>query len=186
MWMTRRRRATVCARRWRIVTMCTSPRTRKSRWTCSNGTVRRVAHRFPPAERGRDEADRAGQVAAPAAHLHLDDGYGSEEIAVEAMKRGADDYIAKGRLQIDELEMRITRALRRQNLETENVSLRQQLDSKFGMETSSASRRRCRRFLKSCSRCADAGDGAAAGRKRHGKELIAKAIHRSVARSSRW
>src|ERR1700748_3365543 len=60
--------------------------------------------------------------------------YGSEEIAVEAMKRGADDYIAKGRLQIDELEMRIARALRHQNLEVENVSLRQQLDSKFGLE----------------------------------------------------
>src|SRR5262249_25777575 len=60
--------------------------------------------------------------------------YGSEEIAVEAMKRGADDYIAKGRMQIDELEMRIARALRGQKLEAENVSLRQQLDSRFGME----------------------------------------------------
>src|SRR5437868_1741768 len=60
--------------------------------------------------------------------------YGSEEVAVEAMKRGADDYIAKGRMQIDELEMRINRALRQQNLETENVALRKQLDSKFGME----------------------------------------------------
>src|SRR6185295_1799710 len=50
--------------------------------------------------------------------------YGSEEVAVEAMKRGADDYIAKGRLQIDELEMRIARALRSQKLEVENVSLR--------------------------------------------------------------
>src|SRR6185369_2037177 len=60
--------------------------------------------------------------------------YGSEELAVDAMKRGADDYIAKGKLQIDELEMRIARALRHQNLEAENVSLRQQLDSKFGME----------------------------------------------------
>src|SRR5271169_2938170 len=60
--------------------------------------------------------------------------YGSEELAVDAMKRGADDYIAKGRLQIDELEMRIARALKQQNLEVENVTLRQQLDSKFGME----------------------------------------------------
>src|SRR5215470_1024765 len=60
--------------------------------------------------------------------------YGSEELAVEAMKRGADDYIAKGRLQIDELEMRISRALRRQNLEVENVTLRQQLDSRFRIE----------------------------------------------------
>src|SRR5438445_8021544 len=60
--------------------------------------------------------------------------YGSEEVAVEAMKRGADDYIAKGRMQIDELEMRIARALRHQTLEVENESLRQQLDSKFGLE----------------------------------------------------
>src|SRR5438094_4220120 len=60
--------------------------------------------------------------------------YGSEELAVQAMKHGADDYIAKGRLQIDELEMRIARALRQQKLEAENVSLRQQLDAKFGLE----------------------------------------------------
>src|SRR4051795_2334710 len=60
--------------------------------------------------------------------------YGSEELAVEAMKTGADDYIAKGRLQIDELEMRIARVLRNQNLEAENKALRQQIDSKFGLE----------------------------------------------------
>src|SRR4026209_2879167 len=59
---------------------------------------------------------------------------GSEELAVQAMKSGADDYIAKGRLQIDELEMRIARVLRQQDLEVENVSLRQQLDSRFGLE----------------------------------------------------
>src|SRR5437588_8190917 len=38
--------------------------------------------------------------------------YGSEELAVQAMKNGADDYIAKGRMQIEELEMRIVRLLR--------------------------------------------------------------------------
>src|SRR5215212_5277007 len=48
--------------------------------------------------------------------------YGSEELAVEAMKNGADDYIAKGRLQIDELEMRISKALKQQKLESENIS----------------------------------------------------------------
>src|SRR5437667_9297237 len=60
--------------------------------------------------------------------------YGSEELAVEALKRGADDYIPKGKLQIDELEYRIRRAMRQQKLETENVSLRQQLEKKFGLE----------------------------------------------------
>ena len=60
--------------------------------------------------------------------------YGSEDVAVEAMKRGADDYIAKGKLQIDELELRIQRALKRNALEVENTQLHQRLDQKFGVQ----------------------------------------------------
>jgi len=41
--------------------------------------------------------------------------YGSEDLAVQAI-RGRDDYIAKGRMQLDELEMRIARAQRREKL----------------------------------------------------------------------
>ena len=86
-----------------------------------------------PSEDGMKLIARAKSLARPPICI-LMTAYGSEELAVEAMKRGADDYIAKGRLQIDELEMRIARALRRQNLETENVSLRRQLDTRFGLE----------------------------------------------------
>src|SRR5438132_7916882 len=86
-----------------------------------------------PTEDGLKLIARAKSLSRPPICI-LMTAYGSEELAVEAMKRGADDYIAKGRLQIDELEMRITRALRQQNLEVENVSLRERLDSKFGME----------------------------------------------------
>ena len=49
--------------------------------------------------------------------------YGSEDVAVEAMKQGADDYISKGRMQIDELEMRIARALKRRSMEEEWADL---------------------------------------------------------------
>src|SRR5262249_7545553 len=86
-----------------------------------------------PNEDGMKLIARAKSLAKPPICILMTSD-GSEEIAVEAMKRGADDYIAKGRLQIDELEMRIGRALRQQKLETENVSLRQQLQTKFGME----------------------------------------------------
>src|SRR2546426_1712309 len=86
-----------------------------------------------PSEDGMKLIARAKSLSKPPICI-LMTAYGSEELAVEAMKRGADDYIAKGRLQIDELELRIARALRQQNLEAENVSLRRQLDSKFGME----------------------------------------------------
>src|SRR2546425_6136105 len=71
-----------------------------------------------PNEDGMKLIARAKALSKPPICI-LMTAYGSEELAVEAMKKGADDYIAKGRMQIDELEMRIARALRRQNLETE-------------------------------------------------------------------
>ncbi len=86
-----------------------------------------------PSEDGMKLIARAKSLSRPPVCI-LMTAYGSEELAVDAMKKGADDYIAKGRLQIDELEMRIARALRQQNLEVENTNLRQQLESKFGME----------------------------------------------------
>src|SRR6201993_822912 len=86
-----------------------------------------------PNEDGMSLIKRAKSLSKPPICI-LMTAYGSEELAVEAMKRGADDYIAKGRLQIDELEMRIARALRQQNLEAENIHLREQLESRFGME----------------------------------------------------
>src|SRR5258707_11698467 len=86
-----------------------------------------------PGDDGMQLIARAKSLSKPPICI-LMTAYGSEEIAVDAMKRGADDYIAKGRLQIDELEMRIGRALKQQKLEVENVVLRQQLDSKFGLE----------------------------------------------------
>jgi two-component system response regulator AtoC len=104
--------------------------------------------------------------------------YGSEELAVEAMKRGADDYIAKGRLQIDELEMRISRALRRQNLEVENVSLREQLDSKFRMEHVIGESAAMREVLEVVRQAADSrATILLQGESGTGKEMIAKLIH---------
>src|SRR5436305_4909636 len=86
-----------------------------------------------PSEDGMKLIARAKSLSKPPICI-LMTAYGSEELAVDAMKRGADDYIAKGRLQIDELEMRIARALRQHKLEAENATLRQQLDTRFGME----------------------------------------------------
>ena len=110
--------------------------------------------------------------------------YGSEEVAVEAMKRGADDYIAKGRLQIDELEMRINRALRQQNLEVENVSLRQQLDTKFRAENVIGESPAMREVLEIVQQVAPARTTVLLqGESGTGKELIAKVIHQLSPRS---
>ncbi len=86
-----------------------------------------------PKEDGLKLIARAKSLPKPPVCI-LMTAYGSEDVAVEAMKRGADDYIAKGKMQIDELEMRIARALKGQKLEEENQNLRQRLERKFGVE----------------------------------------------------
>src|SRR5436309_1831271 len=86
-----------------------------------------------PNEDGMKLIARAKSLPRPPVCI-LMTAYGSEETAVEAIKKGADDYLAKGKLNIDELEFRIRRALRQQKLESENQQLHQQLDKQYGLE----------------------------------------------------
>ncbi len=130
-----------------------------------------------PNEDGMKLISRAKSLLKPPICI-LMTAYGSEEIAVEAMKRGADDYIAKGRLQIDELEMRIARALRHQNLEVENVSLRKQLDEKFGIENVIGEAPVMQEVFEIVKQVATARTTVLLlGESGTGKELFAKAIH---------
>jgi len=130
-----------------------------------------------PSEDGMKLIARAKSLARPPICI-LMTAYGSEELAVDAMKRGVDDYIAKGRLQIDELEMRIGRALRRQNLEVENVSLRQQLDARFGLENMVGESPPMREIFEVIQQVAPARASVLlTGESGTGKELVAKAIH---------
>src|SRR5215467_4901979 len=130
-----------------------------------------------PGEDGMKLIARAKSLSKPPVCI-LMTAYGSEEIAVEAMKRGADDYIAKGRMQIDELEMRINRALRHQNLEVENVSLRQQLDSKFRAENVIGESPAMREVLEMVQQVAPARTTVLLqGESGTGKELVAKVLH---------
>jgi DNA-binding NtrC family response regulator len=59
--------------------------------------------------------------------------YGSVDTAVEAMKRGAYDFVTKP-LNLDKVEMLVSRALRSRKIEAENRTLRQQVDERFGLE----------------------------------------------------
>ena len=131
-----------------------------------------------PSEDGMKLITRAKSLSRPPVCI-LMTAYGSEELAVEAMKKGADDYIAKAKLQIDELEMRISRALRQQNLETENVSLRQQLDSRFGLENVIGESPAMHEVLDVVRQVAPTpATVLLLGESGTGKELIAKTLHR--------
>ncbi len=130
-----------------------------------------------PREDGMKLIARAKTLAKPPICI-LMTAYGSEELAVEAMKRGADDYIAKGKMQIDELEFRIDRALRHQSLETENESLKLQLSKKFGLENVIGESPPMQEVLEKVRQIAPSrATILLQGESGTGKELIAKAIH---------
>lgn len=130
-----------------------------------------------PQEDGMKLIARAKSLSKPPICI-LMTAYGSEELAVNAMKNGADDYIAKGRLQIDELELRIARALRHQNLEVENTAMRQQLETKFGLENIVGESPAMREVFDVVKQVAPSrATVLLLGESGTGKELIAKSIH---------
>ena len=130
-----------------------------------------------PKEDGLKLIARAKSLPSPPVCI-LMTAYGSEDVAVQAMKQGADDYIAKGRMQIDELEMRIARSLHHQSLEHENQTLHQQLDRKFQLKNvigeSPAMEevfQRTRQVAPSRATVLIRGESGT------GKELVARSIH---------
>ena len=130
-----------------------------------------------PGVGGLDLIKRAKSLSKPPICI-LMTAYGSEEMAVDAMRQGADDYIAKGRLQIDELEMRIARALRSNKLESENRELRSQIDTKFGLENIIGQSPVMQEIFEIVQQVAPARASVLVlGESGTGKELIAKAIH---------
>jgi DNA-binding NtrC family response regulator len=80
--------------------------------------------------------------------------------------------------------MRIARALRRQNLETENATLRQQLESKFGMENIVGESPAMKEVFELVQQVAPYSSTVLLeGESGTGKELIARAIHQLSPRS---
>ena len=59
--------------------------------------------------------------------------YGEVDVAVEAMKRGAYDFLAKP-VNLEKLELLIKRGIDSKRLRTENAELHQRLDKKFNFQ----------------------------------------------------
>lgn len=130
-----------------------------------------------PGEDGLKLIQRAKALPHPPICI-LMTAYGSEELAVEAMKQSADDYISKGRLQLDELEMRITRLLKSRVLEVENVRLHQQLDDRYGLHMIVGESPAIREVMEAVKQVAPSrATVLLEGESGTGKELVARAIH---------
>jgi two-component system, NtrC family, response regulator AtoC len=103
--------------------------------------------------------------------------YGSIATAVEAMKRGAYDFVAKP-VNIDELELKIARAIKGRQTEQENVQLRQLVDKRFGLENLIGESRAMHEIFDTIRQVAPSrATVLLVGESGTGKELIARAVH---------
>jgi len=103
--------------------------------------------------------------------------YGSVDLAVEAMKRGAYDFVTKP-LNLDKVEMLIARAVQGRKLEQENRALRQQVDERYGLENIWGDSAALHEVLDTIRQVAPSSANVLIeGESGTGKELAAHAIH---------
>jgi two-component system response regulator AtoC len=103
--------------------------------------------------------------------------YGSVDTAVEAMKRGAYDFVTKP-LNLDKVELLIARALRGRKLEQENRTLRQQVEERFGLDNIIGESPALHEVLEMVKQVAPSSASVLIeGESGTGKELAAHAIH---------
>ncbi len=127
-------------------------------------------------EDGMTLIERALKMSRPPICIMMT-AYGSVDTAVEAMKRGAYDFVTKP-LNLDKVEILIARALGSRRLEQENRTLRQQVDERFGLENIVGESSALREVLDTIRQVAPSSANVFIdGESGTGKELAAHAIH---------
>jgi DNA-binding NtrC family response regulator len=109
--------------------------------------------------------------------------YGNIETAVEAMKRGAVDFLTKP-VNIERLEVLIQRALKTKTLEVEVQQLHERLDEKFNIEGIIGASQKLKDVIDRMKLVAPSrATILIEGESGTGKELIAQAIHQASPRA---
>jgi DNA-binding NtrC family response regulator len=125
---------------------------------------------------GMQLIERALKLPHPAICIMMT-AYGSVDTAVEAMKRGAYDFVTKP-LNLDKVEMLIARALASRRMEQENRTLRQQVDERYGLENIIGESPALHEVLDTIRQVAPSSANVLIeGESGTGKELAAHAIH---------
>ena len=103
--------------------------------------------------------------------------YGNVETAVEAMKRGAYDFLAKP-VNLDRLDLLLRRALAERRTGDENRRLKAQLDSKYGFENIIGASPTMQEVFETIRQAAPSrATVLIQGESGTGKELVARALH---------
>src|ERR1700756_2503036 len=127
-------------------------------------------------EDGMTLIDRALKMSRPPICIMMT-AYGSVDVAVEAMKRGAYDFVTKP-LNLDKVELLIARAVQNRKLEQENRALREQVDERYGLENIWGDSPALHEVLETIKQVAPSSASVLIeGESGTGKELAAHAIH---------
>jgi DNA-binding NtrC family response regulator len=111
--------------------------------------------------------------------------FGNIDGAVEAIRRGAFDYISKP-YDVDAIKLVVARALEQRRLAVENRALRRDLRDKYRLENVVGRSEAMLQVYKTAARVAATGATVLIqGESGTGKELVARAIHGASPRSSR-
>ena len=111
--------------------------------------------------------------------------HGSETIAVDAMKAGAEDYVPKP-FDNDEIRLVVQRALERTRLARENRLLLDRVKREYGFENLIGSGRAMQRVFETIQKVAETDlTVLVRGESGTGKELVAQALHNRSNRANR-
>ena len=109
--------------------------------------------------------------------------YGEVELAVEAMKRGAFDFLSKP-VNLEKLELLIQRGLNERKLKSENQELHQRLDKKFSFDGILGESPALEKVLEQVKLIGPSkATVLVTGETGTGKEMVAQSIHQNSQRS---
>jgi two-component system NtrC family response regulator/two-component system response regulator HydG len=136
---------------------------------------------------GMDGLEFLGKVkhAHPEVMVIVMTAYGTVKTAVQAMKLGAEDYLAKP-IDVDELEVIVQRTLERKELREEAHALRERLEHKYRLENLVGESPGMLSLFKTVRQVAPSGASVLlSGESGTGKELIAQALHQNSPRKNK-
>ena len=112
--------------------------------------------------------------------------YGSIETAVDAMRKGAFDFVTKP-VNFDQLELVMKKALESKRIKEENIELKKRLDDKFGLPSIIGNSLPMRHVIDTVKQVAPTrATVLIEGESGTGKELIAQAIHQLSGRTGKF